>query len=553
MGLDLVPLLLLVSSVAALVVGRYSRRACELLAVAASGGAAALALYLILGGAGSPGVLPVLADPLSEFMLAVVCVLGFLIVVYSVGYMAGEEGFARYYFFILLFIGAMAGLVVAADILLLYLFWELVGVCSAMLISFWWDKPEARRAGLKAFTVTRVGDVGFLAAIALIIYSAGTTSIPGVIQALGADASLAGLVGALLLLAAAGKSAQFPLLVWLPDAMEGPTSVSALIHAATMVKAGVYLLSRFYPVLTVEVRELLFWLALATAFMSAVSALASYDLKRVLAFSTINHLALMFLALAAGAWAAAQLHLLSHSLFKALLFLCAGLITHEVGTRNLDEISGLWKAGLRLTGVAFLVGALSLAGVPPLPGFFTKEAVLEAVAEHLAGPAGEAVVLLLSFLSAAYIFRLFLRVFAGEPKKECEEHNPWMMVPIAALAVATLAGAPLILPVSEFLGVHHVEARLDAWALLGLVAGSALAYAVWGRGSLAGLRAALKPLARLADRVYLLDDLYTWIARQVSQRLSYAAVRLQQGNPAVNTLWLLGLVILLSIVILAVV
>jgi NADH:ubiquinone oxidoreductase subunit 5 (chain L)/Multisubunit Na+/H+ antiporter, MnhA subunit len=478
-GVDLVPLLLLASSTAALLVGRYSRRACELLAVAASGSAAALTLYLVLRGSGSAGLLPVLADSLSGFMLAVVCVLGFLIVVYSVGYMAGEDGFARYYFFILLFIGAMSGLVVSADIVLLYLFWELVGVCSAMLISFWWEKPEARRAGLKAFTVTRIGDIGFLAALALVVHSVGTTSIPGIIQALSTDSSLAGLIGALLLLAAAGKSAQFPLLVWLPDAMEGPTSVSALIHAATMVKAGVYLLSRFYPTLTVEVRELLFWLALATAFMSAVSALASYDLKRVLAFSTVNHLALMFLALAAGAWAAAQLHLLSHSLFKALLFLCAGLITHEVGTRNLDEISGLWKAGLRLTGAAFLIGALSLAGVPPFPGFFTKEAVLEAVAEHLMKPVGEVVVLLMSFLSSAYIFRLFLRVFAGEPQRECEEHNLWMLVPIAALAVATLAGALLLLPAAELFATH-LEAKLDVWAVLGLVAGAALAYAVWG-------------------------------------------------------------------------
>ncbi|MEM0087827.1 MAG: proton-conducting transporter membrane subunit [Thermofilum sp.] len=553
MYMGLVPLWLFGSSLLVLALGRFSRKFCELFSVASTGVAAALSLYLLAGGEpSSAGLLPVLSDSLSRFMLAVVNVLGFLIVFYSVGYMATEEGYVRYYFLILLFIGAMSSLVLAANVIHLYLFWELVGVCSAMLISFWWEKPEARRAGLKAFAVTRVGDIGFLIAIALLFHNLGTLNVQEVLQGLQRDYGLAATVGTLLVIAAAGKSAQFPLLVWLPDAMEGPTSVSALIHAATMVKAGVYLISRFFPSLTPEVLSTLFWIALVTAFISAVSALASRDLKRVLAFSTINHLSLMFLALGSGAWAAAQLHLLSHSLFKALLFLCAGLIVHEVGTRNLDEIGGLWKGGMRLTGAAFLIGALALAGVPPTPGFFSKEAVLASVEEALGTP-GKILAFTLSFLSAAYIFRLFFRVFAGAPREEYEEHEWWMMIPILTLAALTALGFFLLRLAEGFLEVDHLEHHVDIAAVLGLAGGLALAAAVWWKGGLQSARRMLAGFARVADRVFLLDDLYTWAAEQVARNVSRLAVKIQQGNPALYTLWLFGFVLFLIIVFLGVV
>lgn len=550
---ELVPLWLFGSSLLVLALGRFSRRLCELFSVASTGVAAAVSLHLLAGGEASAiGFLPVLSDSLSRFMLAIVNVLGFLIVFYSVGYMAAEEGYVRYYFLILLFIGAMSGLVLAANVVHLYLFWELVGVCSAMLISFWWEKPEARRAGLKAFAVTRVGDIGFLIAIALLLHNLGTLTLPEVLQGLQRDQGLATAVGVMLVLAAAGKSAQFPLLVWLPDAMEGPTSVSALIHAATMVKAGVYLISRFFPSLTPDVLSVLFWIALLTAFISALSALASRDLKRVLAFSTINHLSLMFLALGSGAWAAAQLHLLSHSLFKALLFLCAGLIVHEVGTRNLDEIGGLWKGGMRLTGIAFLVGALALAGVPPMPGFFSKEAVLASVEKALGGP-GKLVAFALSLLSATYIFRLFFRVFAGTPREEYEEHEWWMMIPIITLAGLTTLGFLLLQSAEKTLGIGHLEHHVDIAAMLGLMSGLALASAVWWKGKLQSARIMLTGFARVADRVFWLDDLYTRIAERVARDVSRLAVKVQQGNPAFYTLWLFGFITFLIIVFLGVV
>ncbi|MEZ0346294.1 MAG: proton-conducting transporter membrane subunit [Infirmifilum sp.] len=548
----LIPFLLFATSLLILLLGRASRRLCELLAVIATGGSAALSLYLLVEPEPTAtGPLAVLTDPLSRFMLAVVNGLGFLIVVYSVGYMSGEKSFVRYYFFILLFIGAMSGLVLSEDLVYLYLFWELVGVCSAMLISFWWEKPEARRAGLKAFAVTRVGDIGFLLAIALAIHSLGTTRIPYVLAGLNKDPSLASITGLLLVIAATGKSAQLPLMVWLPDAMEGPTSVSALIHAATMVKAGVYLVSRFYPALTHDTLTTLFWIALATSLISAVSALASQDLKRVLAFSTINHLALMFLALGAGAWASAQLHLLSHSLFKALLFLCAGLIAHETGTRNLDEIGGLWKGGMRLTATAFLIGALSLAGVPPFPGYFTKEAVLASF-EKVLGSEGHLFAFVLSFLSTAYIFRLFLRLFLGAPKERYEERNLWMITPILVLASLTCIGFVLLEAASSILGVELPEVHVDWYAVSGLAAGLALALGVWGVGLVSGFRRALYGFARVADGMFYLDDLYTWVARKVAYNASTVTTRLQQGNPAYYTLWLFGFVILLFIIVLAV-
>ena len=549
MGPSLVVFIGLGGALIAGLAGWRSRRLCELLSVAFSALAASLSLfYLVAGWRGAEWLakpyLVFYSDPLALFMLAVVNVLGAVIVLYSVGYMARERDYVRYYFLILAFIGSMSGLVLAGDVVLLYIFWEAVGICSALLIAYWWEKPAARRAGLKAFTVTRVGDFAMLFAIALLAFQAHMTNIESIVSA-SLPARLAQTVALLLLVGALAKSAQFPLYVWLPDAMEGPTSVSALIHAATMVKAGVYLVSRFYPVMEAGgALQPLFWAAAATLIISGISALGADDVKKVLAYSTINHLAIMFAALALGGWVYAQLHLLSHSLFKALLFLCAGLIVHEAGTRKLDELGGLWRGGLRITGAAFLIGSASLAGIPPFPGFTTKEAVLSLLEEKmpLLGPP---LAFTVSLLSALYIFRLFLRLFTGEPRRSYREHDPWMLTPIVILAAATAAGAAL-LPATASLFHSHIQLfEATPLALLGTVIGLAAAWLVWGRGHGAGLRRSLLPAARVADKGFLLDDAYTWLARQAVRAGSFLSTRLQTGVPSINVAVLASFLLLL--------
>jgi len=541
-------------ALAAALLGRASRRLCEAASVAVSALAAALSLYYLAAGwRGAEWLarpyLVFYSDPLALFMLAIVNVLGAVIVVYSVGYMARDRDYARYYFLILVFIGSMSGLVLAGDVVLLYIFWEAVGICSALLIAYWWEKPEARRAGLKAFTVTRVGDFAMLFAIAVLALQLHVTNIHAILAG-GLPGGAARLVAFLLLVGALAKSAQFPLYVWLPDAMEGPTSVSALIHAATMVKAGVYLVSRFYPIMEGGgALDALTWIALATVMLSALAALGADDVKKVLAYSTINHLALMFTALGLGGWVYAQLHLLSHSLFKALLFLCAGLIVHEAGTRRLDELGGLWASGLRVTAAAFLVGSASLAGIPPFPGFATKEGVLSLIEESLQPPISQLLAFTISLLSALYIFRLFFRLFTGPPRRRLEERDPWMLSSIVFLAALTAAGLAL-LPGAAALFNSSVELfPASPEAMAGTLLGVALAWAVWSRGYLGALRAGMLPLARAADRGFYLDDLYTLFARRVVSAGSWFSTRLSTGVPSVNVLVLIGFLTLVLLLI----
>ncbi|QOJ79325.1 NADH-quinone oxidoreductase subunit L [Infirmifilum lucidum] len=552
---DILVLELFTAPVLVLLLGR-NRRIVEALSVASSLLAAVLSLlYAVFTEQSQLIGLPLYNDPLSKLMLCVVNVLGFLIVVYSLGYMGRDPGYTRYYSLILLFVASMSLLVLSTDIVILYLSWELVGVCSALLISFWWEKPEARRAGLKAFTVTRIGDIGLIIAIAMMLTTLKTTHIPAVLLSFSSLGSQVQAVALLLVLAAIGKSAQFPLFVWLPDAMEGPTSVSALIHAATMVKAGVYLLSRFYPLISSSEAALsaITWISITTVLLSALSALGASDVKKVLAYSTINHLGLMFLALGLGAWTAAQLHLVSHSLFKALLFLCAGLIIHESGTRDLDKVWGLWSSGLRITGVAFLIGSLSLAGVPPLPGYFSKELILTALGNRFMGSWGEVLVFIVSFLSTLYIFRLYFRLFTGCcGARRAREKELSMLLPILALALLTLGGYFLLVAASSLLGVEPELSEVNPTAVLGVVAGMLLSYSVWVKMRGEPIRRAVLPLARIADRGFYVDALYTLVASRIMGSLSSLSVKLQRGIPSVNTLWLMGLFLILLTVILGV-
>jgi NADH-quinone oxidoreductase subunit L len=305
-----------------------------------------------------PGVLEAnvgsLADPLSVFMVTVVSCIGALILLYSIGYMENEKSKTRYWFFMLLFVGSMSGLVMTDNFLTLYIFWEMVGLCSYALIGFWYDRPEARRAGMKAFIVTRVGDLFLLAGIMFIYLNVGSFSYSAVessLSILKPLPTILAVVPLLMLIGAIGKSAQLPLQVWLPDAMEGPTPVSALIHAATMVNAGVYLMARthlIYSALSPEVwLTALIWVGAITALLTATMALASVDIKRVLAYSTISQIGLMMLALGLGTGSGfvfvSQFHLMSHAIFKALLFLCVGVLVHSLGTRDMRQMGGLRK------------------------------------------------------------------------------------------------------------------------------------------------------------------------------------------------------------------
>ncbi|MQF83002.1 NADH-quinone oxidoreductase subunit L [SAR202 cluster bacterium AD-802-E10_MRT_200m] len=372
--------------------------------------------------------LGILMDPLTAVMLVVVTGISFLVQVYSQGYMANDPGYARYYACMSLFTASMVGLVMASSILQLYVFWELVGLSSYLLIGFWYRRPSASRAAMKAFLVTRLGDLGLLLAILVLFSQQGEFSITGLnsleivdIHAMAMSGSMAGAtitwIAIGIFAAAAGKSAQFPLHIWLPDAMEGPTPVSALIHAATMVAAGVFLVARFFPVFEQSgvALDLVAVIGAFTAIFAATIAIVMHDIKRVVAYSTISQLGYMMLALGIGAYGLAIFHLFTHAFFKALLFLGAGSVNHATGTFDMRYMGGLRKYQ-PWTYLLFFVAALSLSGIFPLAGFWSKDEILaeawkngDAVS-RFAFAAGFTTVFLTSF----YIFRVLFLTFHGE-------------------------------------------------------------------------------------------------------------------------------------------
>lgn len=393
----------------------------------------------------------ILIDQLSVFMMLVVTCVGLFIHIYSTGYMGHDEGYSRFFTYMNLFVASMLILVMANNFLLLFVGWELVGICSFLLISFWYSRPSAVSAGRKAFITTRIGDVGFTLGVILIFITFGTLSFDLVFAQV--DAVAVGSIAAitvLLVIGAIGKSAQLPLYVWLPDAMEGPTPVSALIHAATMVTAGVYLIARASP-LFVEVPAVMLLVAIigaVTAFFAATIALVNNDIKRVLAYSTISQIGLMFLGVGVGAFVAGVFHLMTHAFFKALLFLGAGSVMHALdGETDLRVMGGL-RQKMRTTYWTFLIGALAIAGIAPLSGFFSKDEILAATLE---APGGHwllyAFGLATSLLTAFYIFRLFFKTFHGSPRmsddqwRHAHESPPSMTVSLVVLAVgAAVAG-----------------------------------------------------------------------------------------------------------------
>jgi NADH-quinone oxidoreductase subunit L len=506
-------------------------------------------------------------DGLSVFLALIVNLLGFLIVLYSVGYMGRETGLDRYYALVLLFIGSMSGLVMAGNFLQLYIFWELVGICSSFLIAFWYDRPEAVRAGLKAFIVTRVGDVGLLIGIAYLYVATGSISFATLesLVSKGAIPSTVLVMGGLLVFGGAvGKSAQFPLHVWLPDAMEGPTTVSALIHAATMVNAGVYIIVRTYPIFSVSST----WLftvgsiGIISALIAASLAMATIDLKRVLAYSTISQLGLMFAALGLGTnlgLFASQFHLMSQGAFKALGFLAAGSVIAILGTRNMDEMGGL-RTRMPITFWAFLFSTLAMTGIPPFIGFWSKDLILNA-SLSAGNLALFLMILLVSVMTSFYGFRALFKVFIVKPStqahaEEAHESPLTMTIPLMILGGGMLLLVLFEGPIVNLLGIS-VDTSIDpvvvVSSLLAILFGLAPAYLVYVRkgnqgGSIIANHSWLRSVRLVLLAGYGFDKLYELVIVRPSQFIAERIRGLQTGILGIN-LW--GLLLFIALILVA--
>jgi len=399
-------------------------------------------------------------DPLSAVMMLVVTGVGFLIHVYSMGYMGHEKAYGRYFAYLNLFTFSMLTLVLADNFLLMFLGWEAVGLCSYLLIGFWYERPAAAEAGKKAFVVNRIGDWGFLLGIFLIFVTFGSVDFGTVFaQAplrLAVGSALASGIALLLFLGATGKSAQIPLYVWLPDAMEGPTPVSALIHAATMVTAGVYMVARchvFYLLSPLALQTVAV-VGIMTVLLAATIAVTQTDIKRVLAYSTISQLGYMFVGCGVGAFTSGIFHLMTHAFFKALLFLGAGSVIHALsGEQDLWKMGGL-RRYLPKTHLTFLIGTLAIAGVIPFAGFFSKDEILFQ-AWLRGGPLLWCAGILGAFLTAFYMFRLYFLTFHGSPrfseevKHHIHESPDSMTIPLMILAVLSTVGGFLQIPLVQ--------------------------------------------------------------------------------------------------------
>ena len=482
--------------------------------------------------------LGILLDPISVMMLVVISTVSLMVHVYSLGYMKGERGVQRYYAFLSLFTMSMMGLVVATNIFQMYLFWELVGVSSYLLIGFYYTKKEAVAASKKAFIVTRFADLGFLVGILFYGYYAGTFSFTPDVQLLAAAGAMIPLALGLMFIGGAGKSAMFPLHIWLPDAMEGPTPVSALIHAATMVVAGVYLVARMFPLFVGYAPEVLHWTAYIgafTALYAAVVACVQSDIKRVLAFSTISQIGFMIVALGVCTSAdphtgglgymASMFHLFTHAMFKALLFLGAGCIIHAVHSNEMSAMGGL-RRYMPVTHATFLVACLAIAGIWPLSGFFSKDEILTACFAF--SPVMGWVMTGIAGLTAFYMFRLYYNIFWGRENRELHAaHRPHeapltMTLPLVFLAAVTCVAG--FIPFGKLVSSDgmpspiHIDRSVAGVSLC--VAAVAIALATWmylrERQTVANaLAARFRGLHKAAYHRFYIDEVYQFVTHRV--------------------------------------
>ena len=485
----------------------------------------------------------ILLDPISVMMLIVISTVSLMVHIYSLGYMKGEKGFERYYSFLSLFAFSMMGLVVATNIFQMYIFWELVGISSYLLIGFYYQKPEAVRASKKAFIVTRFADLGFLIGILLLSFNTRTfdfsvlTDPQGTAIAHSSGISFLGLSVTtwsmiLVYLGGVGKSAMFPFHIWLPDAMEGPTPVSALIHAATMVVAGVYLVARMFPVYffaAPAALEIVAWIGAFSSLFAAIIACTQTDIKRVLAFSTISQIGYMMLALGVSGYGghdglgfmASMFHLFTHAMFKALLFLCAGAIIHAVHSNFMIDMGGLRKY-LPLTHLTFLIACLAISGIPPFSGFFSKDEILAAAFHH------NKVLFFIEYavagITAFYMFRLYFTVFRGEDRHYHtvpHEAPPTMTIPLIILATAAAFSG--FIPFSKLVTSDgkafqtHIEWGIAIPSVLIATTGIGTAYVMYVRNpSLPGrIISIFKHSYKLALNKFYIDEMYLFITKKI--------------------------------------
>jgi NADH-quinone oxidoreductase subunit L len=486
--------------------------------------------------------LGVLLDPLSVMMLVVITTVSLMVHIYSLGYMKGERGFQRYYAFLSLFTFSMLGLVVATNIFQMYIFWELVGVSSYMLIGFYYERPSAVAASKKAFIVTRFADLGFLVGILILSFNTGTfdfvtlTSLNGPVISQQPGTMFLGLsvttwAMLLIFMGGAGKSAMFPLHIWLPDAMEGPTPVSALIHAATMVVAGVYLVARLFPIYSFsspDALEAIMYLGSFTSLFAAVIACTQLDIKRVLAYSTLSQIGYMMVALGASGYGenglgymASLFHLFTHAFFKALLFLCAGSIIHAVHTNLMTNMGGL-RTHMPVTHITFLIACLTIAGIPPLSGFFSKDEILVAAFEH--NKLVFAVQWLVAGITTFYMFRLYFSIFWNHSRNY--EHTPHespatMTFPLIFLAVASV--------VAGFVPFHDLvtsDGRILHTDFHWMIAVPSVLVALVGMGLAAilyykqntkpeNLAFRLKGIYKVTSQKFFIDEIYLFITQNI--------------------------------------
>ncbi len=487
--------------------------------------------------------LGVLLDPISVMMLIVITTVSLMVHIYSLGYMKGERGFERFFSFLSLFTFSMLGLVVATNLFQMYIFWELVGVSSYLLIGFYYERPSAVAASKKAFIVTRFADLGFLIGILILSYYTGTfdfSEITNPQSSVFAGITSVSFMGfsvltwsmMLIFMGGAGKSAMFPLHIWLPDAMEGPTPVSALIHAATMVVAGVYLVARMFPVYafhTPGVLTVISWVGGFTSLFAAVIACTQHDIKRVLAYSTLSQIGLMMLALGVSGYGgeeglgymASMFHLFTHAMFKALLFLAAGSIIHAVHSNYMYDMGGLRKY-LPVTHLTFLIACLTIAGVPPLAGFFSKDEILVAAWNH--NRILFSIEYLVAGLTAFYMFRLYFGIFWN--KETHYHHTPHespltMTIPLLLLSVGSVFTGfiPFSKLVSSDMVPFHAEMHLNIAipsVIIGLV-GILLAFALYKKESKVPVRIteSLGSFYKTIYNKFYIDEVYLFVTKRI--------------------------------------